>query len=187
MIEQRLADLRYDVQNVDGVYDETTYHAVMAFQKVHGLSRDGNSGPETLGVLSKASGLPDPMVPFGSPDRVEVDVERQVVFLYLGGDLAKIISASTGSLEIFCEAGPCRRAVTPNGDFSVTRRFTGWEKGDLGKLYNPLYFNGGIALHGSESVPGYPASHGCVRLPMATAEWLPGVVPNGTAVHVLNA
>ncbi|MCB1026167.1 MAG: L,D-transpeptidase family protein, partial [Microthrixaceae bacterium] len=26
------------------------------------------------------------------------------------------------------------------------------------------YFNGGIALHGSPSVPSYPASHGCVRL-----------------------
>ena len=185
--EQRLAHLRYDIQNVDGVYDSSTYHAVMAFQKVHGLSRDGNAGPETNDAIAAASGLPEPMVPFGAPDRIEVDIARQVVFLYKGGELAKIISASSGSGEIFCDNGSCRRAVTPGGDFTVGRRYTGWEKADLGRLYNPLYFNLGIAIHGAESVPGYPASHGCVRIPMTTAEWLPSVVSPGMPVHVLNA
>ncbi len=187
LLEQRLAELKYDVPSIDGVYDEGTWHAVMAFQKVHGLSRDGNAGPETLGTMATVAGDPQPMVLFGAPDRVEVDVDRQVAFLYLGGQLHKVISASTGNLEVFCEGGRCRRAVTPGGDYSVYHRVSGWQEGDLGRLYNPLYFNGGIALHGSESVPGSPASHGCVRLPMNTAEWLPMVVPNGMAVHVLNA
>ncbi|MFP5299042.1 MAG: L,D-transpeptidase family protein, partial [Actinomycetota bacterium] len=36
----------------------------------------------------------------------------------------------------------------------------------LGTLYDPSYFVGGYAFHGSPSVPTYPASHGCIRLPM---------------------
>lgn len=35
-----------------------------------------------------------------------------------------------------------------------------------------IFFNGGIALHGSPEVPGYNASHGCVRLFVEDAEWL---------------
>lgn len=35
-----------------------------------------------------------------------------------------------------------------------------------------MYFHGGYALHGSEEVPGYNASHGCVRLFYEDAEWL---------------
>ena len=61
---------------------------------------------------------------------------------------------------------------------------SGWETGPLGDLYNPLYFNGGIAFHGAYSVPGYPASHGCVRIPMNAAEWFPTIVGNGWPVYV---
>jgi hypothetical protein len=76
-------------------------------------------------------------------------------------------------------------AVTPGGSYKVFFRRHGWRTSRLGKLYNPLYFNGGIAIHGAPSVPGYPASHGCVRIPMYVAEWFPGVVPNGTPVYVI--
>ncbi len=186
LLEHRLTELKYDVPSVDGVYDEGTRDAVMAFQKVYGLSRDGNAGPQTLGTMATVTSDPPPMLPNGEPDRVEVDLDRQVAFLYLHGQLAKILSASTGSGEVFCEGGRCRKAVTPTGDYSVYHRVKGWQDGDLGRLYNPLYFNGGIALHGSENVPATPASHGCVRLPMNTAEWLPLVVPNGMPVHVLD-
>jgi len=35
-----------------------------------------------------------------------------------------------------------------------------------------MYFHGGFALHGSYEVPGYNASHGCVRLFVPDAKWL---------------
>lgn len=35
-----------------------------------------------------------------------------------------------------------------------------------------MYFNGGFALHGSFDVPGYNASHGCVRMFVPDAQWL---------------
>ena len=54
----------------------------------------------------------------------------------------------------------------------------------LGKLYRPLYFKGGFALHGSSSVPGYPASHGCVRTTNADQDYLWDTVPNGAEVHI---
>lgn len=35
-----------------------------------------------------------------------------------------------------------------------------------------MFFKGGYAMHGSNSVPNYNASHGCVRMPPADAQWL---------------
>jgi hypothetical protein len=52
-------------------------------------------------------------------------------------------------------------------------------------LYNPVFFNGGIAVHGAPSVPAYPASHGCVRIPMSASRWFYDTVPRGFAVYVL--
>ena len=78
-------------------------------------------------------------------------------------------------------------SITPTGSFHIQRRISGWRESslDIGRLYNPLYFTGGIAFHGALSVPSYPASHGCVRVPMHIAEYLPGELPNGTPVHVM--
>jgi hypothetical protein len=62
--------------------------------------------------------------------------------------------------------------VTPGGTFKVYRKEKGWWEIPLGKVYNPMYFNGGIAIHGYDQVPFTPASHGCVRVPMHIAEYL---------------
>ena len=184
-LQQRLVDMKYDLPAVDGHYGDETAHAVMAFQKVHGLARDGLAGPETLETLASIAGDPLPLVPDGDPDRVEVDLARQLVLLYQGGALVKIVSASSGNGEEFCSEGRCRIARTPPGVYKVGHRQAGWQSGPLGRLYNPLYFNGNIALHGSTSVPAGPASHGCVRVPMHTAEWLPLAVPSGMRVYVV--
>jgi hypothetical protein len=44
----------------------------------------------------------------------------------------------------------------------------------------------GVALHAG-SLPGYPASHGCIRLPMKFSEYLFGVTHVGTPVIVAGA
>jgi peptidoglycan hydrolase-like protein with peptidoglycan-binding domain len=183
-LEQRLAELKYDVGRVDGVFDSTTGHAVMAFQKVTGLRRTGRATQDVIANLATA-GTPASLVGGGGATRVEVDIKRQVLFLYKGGALNRIVSVSTGSGKRYCVDGLCDTAVTPGGSFRITRRIEGWRTSRLGRLWNPLYFNGGIAIHGATSVPGYPASHGCVRIPMSTAGWFPGAVPNGTPVYVV--
>jgi len=183
-LEQRLDALHYDVGDVDDTFDKTTMYAVMAFQKIHGFERSGRFTDEIAAALAADPGTHAALAPRGGPNRVEVDLARQVLFLYEGGSLTRIVPVSTGSEERFCSEGYCRYAVTPRGAYSVYRAASGWETGPLGDLYNPLYFNGGIAFHGAYSVPGFPASHGCVRLPMNAAEWFPTKVGVGFPVFV---
>jgi peptidoglycan hydrolase-like protein with peptidoglycan-binding domain len=185
-LEQRLDALHYDVGDVDGTYDDITWYAVMAFQKVKGLERTGRATDDVVAAAATEPGSHVALAPQGGLNRVEVDLGRQVLFLYQGGALTRILPVSTGSEERFCSEGYCRYAVTPRGAYKVYRAGSGWETGPLGSLYNPLYFNGGIAFHGAYSVPGYPASHGCVRIPMNAAEWFPTVVGTGWPVFVSN-
>ena len=183
-LQARLAELKYDV-SPDGQYSSSTMHAVMAFQKVNGLGRDGVAGATTLAKLASPS-IPGALVGGGGATRVEVDVARQVLFFYKSNALYRIVSVSTGSGERFCVDGRCATAVTPGGSYRVSGKVGGWQTGKLGRLYKPSYFNGNIAIHGALSVPGGPASHGCVRVPMNSADWIFGSLPSGTPVYVLN-
>ncbi|HWI03935.1 MAG TPA: L,D-transpeptidase, partial [Acidimicrobiales bacterium] len=94
---------------------------------------------------------------------------------YQDGSLHKILNVSSGTSE----------TPTPTGTFRMFRSESGWHTSRYGRLYNAQYFVGGYAIHGSLSVPAEPASHGCVRIPMHSAEWFPNTVPKGTQVVVL--
>jgi len=183
-LEQKLDSLRYDVGSVDGAYDKDTAYGVTAFQKIAGSDPTGRATDEVVAAVNSAGSSPAALVPGGGADRVEVDLARQVLFLYQGDSLYKILTVSSGNGERFCSEGWCRRAITNPGSFKVYRQAQGWEKGPLGSLYNPAYFDGGIAIHGATSVPASPASHGCVRIPMGAAEWFPDYAPLGTPVYV---
>ncbi len=115
---------------------------------------------------------------------IEVNIARQVMTIRKGGSVWKTINVSTGSGRHYCEKGKCGVAVTPRGRYAIYSRVSGWKTAALGRLYNPLYFKGGFAIHGAGSVPRYPASHGCVRVSVANARWLPSAIPNGTPVHI---
>ena len=186
-LEQKLTSLHYYVGQVDEAYDGDTRDAVMAFQKVTGMDRTGRATDDLVQAITSANSPPAPLVPRGGFKRVEIDLDRQVLSLYETNNLTLILNASTGSNERFCADGWCRRAVTPPGSFIVYEKRSGWEKSPLGWLYNSQYFNGGIAIHGSQSVPGYPASHGCVRISMSAAEWFPERLSVGTPVYVVSA
>ena len=185
-LQERLAELGYDVGTPDGKWGARTTYSLMAFQKVEGLIVDGQDGPQTQAALATAS-PPGPMLPGGSPTRIEIDVARQVLFHWVGGRLARILPVSTGNNEHYCVDGECSVAVTPGGSFRIGRKAAGLEVAPLGELWWPMYFNGGIAIHGSPSVPAYPASHGCIRIPMYAAPTFYNEVPAGTRVHVLNS
>jgi peptidoglycan hydrolase-like protein with peptidoglycan-binding domain len=184
VIEQRLSDLHYDVGSVDGKYDSATTMAVMAFQKVNGMARSGRATDDVVAAITTA-GDPGPMLPGGGANRVEIDLKRQVLFVFKGGALTRILPVSTGSGKHYCVDGSCATAVTPGGSFHAGRKIRGLHISKLGKLYDPVFFNGGIAVHGSPSVPGYPASHGCVRIPMRDSVWFYDNTPTGTPVYVL--
>jgi peptidoglycan hydrolase-like protein with peptidoglycan-binding domain len=183
-LERRLEALHYDVGTVDDLYDQNTAYGVTAFQKVTGMGRTGRATDDVIAALATAT-APPALVPTGGENRVEIDIPRQVLFLYKANTLQKILTISSGNNKRFCSEGYCRRAVTPGGSYGFYRQGRGWETGPLGSLYNPIYFNGGIAVHGSKSVPAQPASHGCIRIPMGAAEWFPGQVHIGMPVHVV--
>jgi len=179
-VQERLAELGYDVGTPDGQFGGRTSYAVMAFQKMEGLSRTGDIDDELEAALAVA-GPPGPMA--GGPStRVEVDLNRQVLIYWSGGELTRILPISSGNGEEYCVEGECDVAVTPPGSFHIGRKAEGLEVAPLGELWWPMYFNGGIAIHGSPSVPPYPASHGCIRIPMYAAPSFYDQVSRGTAV-----
>ena len=181
-LQQRLVELGYWMGEPDGTYGQLTRQAVMAFQKVEGLSRDGVAGPATQERLAVA-GRPAPR---GS-DGIEIDLERQVLFVVDGGQVTWAINTSTGNGEAYTSStGGEARAVTPPGQFQVQREVDGIREAPLGTLYRPKYFNGGIAVHGSGSIPANPASHGCARVTNSAMDmlWSSGSAPVGTSVWV---
>ncbi len=186
VIQRRLAELRFDPGPGDGVYGLATFYAVQAFQKLHGMDPTGEVTPAVEAALADPD-QPVPLVPEGGGDRVEIDLRRQLLFLYKGDALRLISHISSGNNKRYCADGGCGTAITPVGAHRFMWRYPGWRTSRLGKLYKPVYFTGsGIAVHGSNSVPAYPASHGCVRIPMHIAEYFPDLVSRGDAVYVLD-
>lgn len=185
-IQRRLKELNFDPGPADGVFGLGTTYAVQGFQKLNGMEPTGEVTSEVEAALASPT-QPTPLVPDGGADRVEIDLPRQLLFVYEGGDLRLISHISSGNNKRYCAPGGCGTAITPVGAHRFMWRYPGWRTSRLGKLYNPVYFTGsGIAIHGSSSVPTYPASHGCVRIPMHIAEYFPDLVSKGDAVYVLD-
>lgn len=63
-------------------------------------------------------------------------------------------------------------------------RVVRWRQSSLGLLWRPNYFHGGVALHGSTSVPTYAASHGCGRVTVPAMDRIWSQLFIGEPVHV---
>ncbi len=189
-VQRQLANGPFDPGPIDGEYGTKTKHAIWALEKLAGLPMNGtwSDADQTAldQVLSGAIG--GPTQSYGRR-WVEVDLSQQLMMVYDPGRSTPVLVShvSSGSGIPWRQGRYSGRSITPVGEFTIFRRISGWRQSSLGigSLYNPLYFtNSGIAFHGSRSVPSYPASHGCVRVPMHIAEYLPGLLPNGTPVSV---
>lgn len=157
-------------------------HALIAFQKVEGRKPTGRLTVDELQALRTAQRL---LPKETGPEHLEVDLDRQVVFFVdATGSVSRVLPISSGNGKLFTSEGRTRRAITPTGRFTITHKIAGWRKSPLGLLYYPNYIVGGVAIHGNPSVPVYPASHGCIRIPMFAAKEFSEVYPVGTAVIV---
>ena len=173
VVQLRLLGLGFWLKAADGTYDFTTRQAVMAFQKFAGLTATGSVDNETADAIlhavrpvsrSEEKGL--------DKEVVEVDLERQLAFVVRGGVMESVLNVSTGTNKPYVERSHKNPNIiirdvgdTPRGRFRVQKlRPDGWWEGDLGPIYRPIYFRGGIAFHGSAVIPAHPASHGCVRV-----------------------
>ena len=113
------------------------------------------------------------------PVLIVVSLQEQQAYVYRNGIRIALASVSTG------KAG----YETPTGVFSILQKRR--------EHYSNLYDNApmpymqrltwdGIALHAGK-VPGYPASHGCVRLPYEFSEKLFGITEHGMTVVVTDS
>jgi hypothetical protein len=113
-LQQRLAALHYfDVSAADGVFGQNTYHAVIAFQKVQGLGRDGIVGSATWAKLARPY-VPAPRYRLATAS-LEVNLAKQVLYYVRNGAIQRIIDASTGSGKWYYSQGRWAKAVTPTG------------------------------------------------------------------------
>jgi N-acetylmuramoyl-L-alanine amidase len=165
-LKQRLSELRYALPSVDSGFGYKTYEAVLAFQKVHGFPRTGRVGLSFWHALWRGA-APASRVRRG--DYLEVDKSRQLVLEVRDGKVVDVIHASTGAT-----------GNTPVGTWHVYSEVAGWSW----VLWQPMYFLRGFAIHGYPWVPPWPASHGCVRVPMWIATSLRERWGYGSVVRV---
>ena len=190
--QKKLLELGFWLENPNGKFDDTTTQAVMAFQKYFQLRPTGNINVATAYLLERMS------IPASATTKegtlAEVDKSRQLLFLVQDGITTYVMNTSTGDDRAYEEPDANTpgvvikgTAVTPVGSFKINReRPDGWWIGDLGQIYRPKYFIGGVAIHGSMSVPAYPASHGCVRVTVKAMDfiWDNDILLRGTQVLV---
>lgn len=179
--EKLLAGLGYWITKIDGIKDASTYHAVVAFQKTERRKRTGLVTASEVEAMKNAA-RPSPK--FAGEAHIEIDITRQILFMVDAGGVTIILPVSTGSDERYFSEGKWQIAHTPRGEFKVTRQIFGVRRAPLGNLYYPNYFSGGVAIHGSASIPFEPASHGCVRIPNFAARDFQALVAIGTKVFV---
>ena len=110
------------------------------------------------------------------PERVVVSLSDQRAYLYRGNELMAVSTISSGTAK----------TPTPTGIFNVLEK----KRMHHSRKYDnaPMPFmqridRFGIALHAGHN-PGYPASHGCVRLPSEFAKRLYTVTDHGTTVMI---
>ena len=64
------------------------------------------------------------------------------------------------------------------------REVTGERNGPLGTMWDPVYINQGIAIHGANNVPLEPASHGCIRVSRYLGPIVQQLIDKGDNVYI---
>jgi hypothetical protein len=158
-----------------GCFDYRTMQAVMAFQGWARLPRNGVAGPLTK-VRLRLSTTPKPWTGTRRFRHIEIHKRKQIMIVVGGaGRVQRTIHVST--------AGPGH--VTPTGHWKVySKSLMSWSH--LFHVWLPYasYVVGGDAMHSYPDVPGYPASHGCIRVPAPEAPWVYAWATIGTPVWI---
>ena len=108
--------------------------------------------------------------------RVIVSLSGQKAELYRDGQLVDTTKVSTGR----------KGYSTPSGTFVITNKHQSWTS-TIYHVAMPWFMRlncGSIGMHAG-NIPGYPASHGCIRLPYAKAKAFFGQLRTGDVVQVV--
>jgi hypothetical protein len=166
---------------VDGIEGPRTRQAVCAARRLIGYrpaSRDRIRWKDVR-ALRNADSLGKPRQ---GKNYLSVDKTCQMMYQARWGRWRRVIKVSTG------KAGH----RTPSGSYTFSWQWPGWHDSSEypsdsgnGNMYNAKYFkSGGYAVHGSRSVPWYPASHGCVRITVRMADKLWDEIKIGSPIYV---
>ena len=205
-LEQRLFELGFDPGVVDEEFDSTTERAVWAFEKlVVGVPRDEVTGVVTPQLWQRM--LDDvqiqPRRPELDANHTEIYLPEQILVVFHGDTPVLISHISTGDGKEWCEhvtidpgtlgnndgdipieRDVCGQSVTPGGVFTYNSSHEGPLDTELGALWDPVFFNYGLAVHGAEDVPATPSSHGTIRIPRHTAKRHHDLVAIGDRVYI---
>lgn len=190
-LQYRLLELGFWNAGIDGQYGLSTKQAVMAFQKWTGLTATSVVDATTAAFLNTTQCTP--VAGRTTGDFFEVDKAKQIAFVVRDGKVVYTFNVSTGNGKDYDEEDQRSGgratgvAITPVGNFRIYKeRDEKVYEGTLGSLYRPKFVVGGIAVHGSRSIPAYPASHGCIRVanPVMDLIWLENLLPQGAKVWI---
>ena len=174
-VQRRLIQLKYLPSGaVTGKADYRTSQALMAFQAWNGLSRDGVAGVQTRKKLATAS------VPTPRP----VSAGGHYVQVYRSLGVALCVDNGTLVRAVHCSTGKPGYATTPGVWTVYLKSLRFWSQQYSSWMPYASFFHNGEGLHGYGDVPAYPASHGCVRLPMPEAPWVYQFAYSGSTVFV---
>lgn len=161
LIQQRLAARHVYVPQT-GVFDEQTALALDAYHRLLGAGTSQALDPATVTALLDGRGTFAVRYPHDG-HHAEADLTRQLLALIDGSHVTAIYPISSG------------KPSTPTilGRFRVYLKDPGYLPDGM---YFSSFFSGGYAIHGYNPAPDYPASHGCLRLPIIDAisayDWL---------------
>lgn len=211
-LQQRLKALAFDPGPIDGNYGTLTRQAVWAFEKlVMGVPRSQATGkvtPEMWSLMQDPIQVVPRRPSGGLADHTEIYLPEQVMVVFHQDRPVLVAHVSTGQVNPdgtpyqYCEditvdtdsegnllpepeTKPiCGLAKTPPGVFKVGRKIVGTRNGPLGSMWDPIYINQGIAIHGAQNVPLEPASHGCIRVSRYLGSGLHSLLDKGDAVLI---
>jgi PKD repeat protein len=165
-LNEALNRMHIALGSVDSSFGLDTRDAVVAFQKLHGLPRTGTVDARFWRVIS-ASSAPRARYP---GDHIEVSKQLQVLFVVRGGRVILVSHVSTGAT-----------GNTPVGRWHVYSKVPGWLPDGM---FDSSFFLRGFAIHGYPTVPFYPGSHGCVRVPVWLAPRIYSYDPPSSTIYI---
>lgn len=161
LIQQRLAALHIYVRQ-SGRFDSFTALALDAYHRLLGWGTYRALDARTINYLLDGFGRFHVRFP-GQGPHAEGDLTHQLLALLAGSRVRYIFPISSG------------KPSTPTilGSFRIYYRVPGYLPDGM---YYSSFFYRGYAIHGYDPAPDYPASHGCMRLPIQDAvfvyDWL---------------
>ena len=137
------------IANSGRCFGDKTARGVLAYRKVNGMSRSYRAGKGLVKKAFAGRGAYRVRHP-GAGQHVEAPLGKQVLVFAKGDRPYAVYPISSGKSS----------TPTVTGHFEFIRTEPGYNSHGM---YYSWYFYGGYAVHGYESVPDYPASHGCLR------------------------